>query len=112
MATHAKPGNIATFVKGKLLGMAQGTCATLNWLVSCLCFLKAGDGVDIEGLASGQPKISAKLKAGPGVEIKREKDGTLKITTTIIKGDDTNVVLTPVEEGPDKGSIKLDVYYN
>lgn len=116
MAT-SKPNTLAKLIPGKLIDTVRNFCATMNWVISCWDNFSVGDGLKFQAksLEGGKPKLELNLEAGDNVEITDNK-GKKKIAVknvggNYIKGDDTNIVFTPVTSGADAGKVKVDVYY-
>lgn len=112
MESFSKPGNIAKFLKKKLLGTAKGSVDTLNWLVSCWNHFS----VDKESFA-----VLEKVEKGePILKIDSKKfteffDKWLKVpgnvekiisNINIVGGSDTN--LTCSKSG---NTFTINVYY-
>lgn len=114
----SKPNVLAKFIKGKLIDVIPGVSATLNWVISCWDRFETGNGLKFEkgSLKDGKPKLELNIKEGDNISFENDKDGAIKISSegggqNYIKGDDTNIVFTPVTSGDDAGKVKIDVYY-
>lgn len=70
--------------------------------------VEAGDGISITEGESGKKVISADIVGEGGTSVE-DDDGTKKIISpAYVKGDDTNIVFTPVAG---TNNVKVDVYY-
>ena len=131
----AKPNNLATFVKGKIIDSINSVVATLNWVVSCWDKFKLGNGLKFEAgsLEAGQPKLELNLIEGDNVEITDENgakrisvpgggggsvtvvgtDGTsaeVTGTLTFVSASDSNVKVS-VSGSNGNATVTIGVYY-
>lgn len=124
--TFFKPSPLATFVVGKLLGVARGSVATLNWVVSCWNNIKhdSDSFVRLRGVTSGTPEIyvdgtaldnylAKYMKNHPNSALANAVTNAVSdyINEIEVVGDEYTNVSATVTKTDKKVTIKLGVYY-